>query len=301
MLPRAPLPARSPEEERAAVAGAAAGPYCILRTFSRTLRLSPFTLEALVAAVLHPAPTPLIDDAHVALLRLILGDRPVQAALSQEAGQGHNVHILPRWEQMLDHVTWPEYARLLIEDRGVWRGSAAPRHVASLLRRSEYYRLPPADKVAVLAFLADEILQTSAIRTELKCREGMEDELLEEAECDGPWRVGQSVEARAPDHTTQAPPSPACAISPACLLQERFSSPSDRLAPATSIFSLSQIRGVEAGLRGSWFAGSVVAVSKKHVRVRFFDLLTEDGAGPLQPRSPRAPPPPSVTLFPSAP
>lgn len=39
-----------------------------------------------------------------------------------------------------------------------------------------------------------------------------------------------------------------------------------------------QIRGVEAGLRGSWFAGSVVAATKKHVRVRFFDLLTEDGA-----------------------
>lgn len=49
----------------------------------------------------------------------------------------------------------------------------------------------------MLSFLADEILQTSAIRTELKCREGMEDEVLEEAQGEGPWRVGQSVEARA--------------------------------------------------------------------------------------------------------
>lgn len=46
-----------------------------------------------------------------------MGDRAVQARLQQEGGQGHNVHILPKWEQMLDHVTWPEYARLLIEAR----------------------------------------------------------------------------------------------------------------------------------------------------------------------------------------
>jgi len=48
--------------------GAAAGPYCTLRALSRTLKLSPFTLDALVAALSRPAPSALIDDVHVSVL-----------------------------------------------------------------------------------------------------------------------------------------------------------------------------------------------------------------------------------------
>lgn len=46
VLPRSPAVQRSPEEERAALGGAAAGPYCVLRTFSRTLRCARRPLPA---------------------------------------------------------------------------------------------------------------------------------------------------------------------------------------------------------------------------------------------------------------
>lgn len=48
--------------------------YNILRAFSWQLRLSPFPLADWCAALAAPHPTPLADEAHVALLRLLAQD-----------------------------------------------------------------------------------------------------------------------------------------------------------------------------------------------------------------------------------
>lgn len=46
----------------------------MLRAFSWQLRLSPFPLADWCAALAAPHPTPLADEAHLALLRLLAQD-----------------------------------------------------------------------------------------------------------------------------------------------------------------------------------------------------------------------------------
>ena len=55
-------------------AGDAVASYNALRAFSWQLRLSPFTLEDWCAALVAPHPTPLADEVHVSLLRLLAQD-----------------------------------------------------------------------------------------------------------------------------------------------------------------------------------------------------------------------------------
>lgn len=55
-------------------AGDAVAAYNVLRSFSWQLRLSPFGLEDWCAAVAAPHSTPLLDEVHVCVLRLLAQD-----------------------------------------------------------------------------------------------------------------------------------------------------------------------------------------------------------------------------------
>lgn len=48
--------------------------YHILRAFSWQLRLAPFPLADWCAALAAPQPSPLLDEAHLALVRLLAQD-----------------------------------------------------------------------------------------------------------------------------------------------------------------------------------------------------------------------------------
>ena len=63
--------------------GDAAAAYNILRAFSWQLRLSPFPLADWAAALAAPHPTPLLDEAHLALLRCLAQDESKVALLSR--------------------------------------------------------------------------------------------------------------------------------------------------------------------------------------------------------------------------
>lgn len=55
-------------------AGDAVAAYHILRAFSWQLRLAPFPLADWCAALAAPQPSPLLDEAHLALVRLLAQD-----------------------------------------------------------------------------------------------------------------------------------------------------------------------------------------------------------------------------------
>jgi hypothetical protein len=270
----APAPALSALEVEQ-LAGAAAGPYATLRAFSRTLRLSPFSLDALVAALLAPTPTAVADEAHTAVLRVLFAHKDaVEAAASPFAAAGAPPPAAAAagdaaggWDALLDTLTWPEYARAYIRFAAAASpdaAAAAPRRIAAALRRREASALPPADKLALLTFLCDQLLDTRVIRTEMELR------------------VSLLAGADGDDDADVAPAA-------------------SRVHPAMAVFTRPgaavEVRGVERGLRGSWYAGAVLAASPDgaSVRVRFFELLTDDGSRPLEEWVPlsglEAPPP----------
>lgn len=55
-------------------AGDAVAAYNVLRAFSWQLRLSPFPLADWCGALAAPHPTPLMDEVHLALVRLLAQD-----------------------------------------------------------------------------------------------------------------------------------------------------------------------------------------------------------------------------------
>ena len=88
--------------------------YMILRAFSWHLRLSPVPFPEFCAALGSPDPTPLLDDAHVCLLRALALDEPKAIRNSRTLDLA-----------LLDAVTWPEFVWEWLRDSGdplgVWR------------------------------------------------------------------------------------------------------------------------------------------------------------------------------------
>ena len=78
--------------------------YCLLRTFSWQLRLSPFSLKALVCGLASKRHCQLVDEVHVSLMRLLLLDMVPE----DRANFGINVAFL-------DYQTWPEFVWQYLE------------------------------------------------------------------------------------------------------------------------------------------------------------------------------------------
>lgn len=72
--------------------------YNVLRAFSWQLRLSPFVLEDWCAALVAPHPTPLLDEAHVAMLRLLAQDESRVRSLRVPC------HCIMRWLELAANV-----------------------------------------------------------------------------------------------------------------------------------------------------------------------------------------------------
>ncbi|CAM9106805.1 unnamed protein product, partial [Phaeothamnion confervicola] len=89
------------------LAGRALGAYSLLRTLSRNLHLAPFHPYAFLRALALDIPTPLVDEVHLALVRVLGGPH------------SHRVHHVEArslfdW-RFLDTVTWPAFLVQLME------------------------------------------------------------------------------------------------------------------------------------------------------------------------------------------
>ena len=247
------------------LSAAAGGPYCVLRALSHPLRLSPFTLEALIAALATSQPSQLLAEVHTALLRVLVAgvaDEDATAASQRpggapgDGGEGDGVNTarladpLAQWAKLLDTVTWPAYARLYLRHVIACGGEVPPR-LSSLLATAEPHALAPRHRVALLAFLTHQLMACPLLASELDARRG----LLE-----GP------------------------STSRAAGARSRRRGPSRLALAAPAVGSHVEVCGVEPGLRGSWYAANVIATSPGGgaVRVRYLDLLTDDSTRPLE-------------------
>ncbi|KAJ1292275.1 hypothetical protein BS78_02G379700 [Paspalum vaginatum] len=142
--------------------------YSCLRSFSKQLFLSPFSLESFVAALHCTLVNPLIDWVHFALLRAL------KTHLEDFANEGDPsaVHCIRNlnWE-LLDLATWPIYLAEYLLTRG-----AELRYGMKLtdlkLLNTEYYRQPAVVKLELLRILSDDVLEVGAIRSRMSETDG---------------------------------------------------------------------------------------------------------------------------------
>lgn len=140
--------------------------YEILRRFHQILRLTPFRVEDLCAALASPEQSNLLSEVHMALLKLLL--RAEESAGSNFGGLDQKDSINSVF-YFMDSVTWPECLRSFLQS-----DPAAYAEALDLLRDSEYPFAGPQEapdqtlfverRVKMLRFLAAQILTTSTLR-----------------------------------------------------------------------------------------------------------------------------------------
>ncbi|CAN6444145.1 unnamed protein product [Victoria cruziana] len=137
--------------------------YSCLRSFSTFLFLSPFTVEAFVAALKSTYVNPLIDCIHFSLLHAL--KRHLKCLSGDDSKVASACLRSLDWE-FLDSLTWPVYLveYLLISGSAVSSGL----QLAQLkILNGEYYRHPAAVKLEVLRCLCDDFMETEEIRGEI--------------------------------------------------------------------------------------------------------------------------------------
>uniref|UniRef100_A0A0D9X2I4 PHD-type domain-containing protein n=1 Tax=Leersia perrieri TaxID=77586 RepID=A0A0D9X2I4_9ORYZ len=140
--------------------------YSCLRSFSRQLFLSPFSVEAFVVALRCMYVNPLIDWVHFCLLRAM------KSHLEDLANEGDPpaVHCIRNlnWE-LLDLATWPIYLAEYLLTRGSELRYGMKLTDLNLLN-TEYYIQPAVVKLELLRALCDDVLDIEAIRSEVSLR-----------------------------------------------------------------------------------------------------------------------------------
>jgi hypothetical protein len=95
--------------------------FAALRAFSRTLRLSPFTLDRFVDALLAANPSYIMDEIFTSILRLLLLNGHTQALFDGDRVVVGRSAGLPAAHaglcvfSLFDALTWPEVLRLMLE------------------------------------------------------------------------------------------------------------------------------------------------------------------------------------------
>ncbi|XP_058107146.1 DDT domain-containing protein PTM [Magnolia sinica] len=140
--------------------------YACLRSFSTVLFLSPFSLEAFVAALKCNFANSLIDSIHMSILQTL---KLHLDFLSNEGSESASDCLRSINWGLLDLITWPVY---LVEYL-IFRGSGLKsgfelRHLKLL--NGEYYKQLPSVKLEILRCLCDDVVEVEAIRLELNRR-----------------------------------------------------------------------------------------------------------------------------------
>ncbi|KAK8961801.1 hypothetical protein KSP40_PGU019280 [Platanthera guangdongensis] len=140
--------------------------YSCLRSFSRSLFLSPFRLETLVAALRCKYANPLIDSIHFSLLHAL---KPHLKVLMEEEFQPATDCLRNLNWDFLDLQTWPFF---LVEYM-LFCGSSlrSDFKIAHLkLLDAEYYEQPAKVKLEILRCLCDDVVEVDSLRLELNRR-----------------------------------------------------------------------------------------------------------------------------------
>ena len=170
-------------------------PHSTLTSLSRAYKLSPMTLKQLHEGLAKREPNAVVDEVHAALLRVLatdvleadafIGGQPFDTDDKKLIGKTSSKVIvlddgstIPRSSlyfdecfKYLDVVTWPAYAKKLVERLRARGNRHVPKCNWAEHRYGGYYGASMYEKIELLQFLVDETLDTNVIRNELETRE----------------------------------------------------------------------------------------------------------------------------------
>ncbi|XP_041977903.1 nucleosome-remodeling factor subunit NURF301 [Aricia agestis] len=135
------------------------GIYEVLRHFRHLVRLSPFRLEDLCAAVSCEDQSNLLIEVHIMLLRALLREEDAQQTHFGPLDHKDSVNITLF---LLDVMTWPEILRIYVES-----DKSFDKNVSTILNSCEYPFTSVKDRLAVLQFLCNQFLITNPVRDDL--------------------------------------------------------------------------------------------------------------------------------------
>ncbi|KPJ15071.1 hypothetical protein RR48_09098 [Papilio machaon] len=135
------------------------GIYEVLRHFRHLVRLSPFRLEDLCAAISCEDQSNLLIEIHIMLLKALLREEDAQQTHFGPLDHKDSVNITLF---LLDVMTWPEVLRVYVESDKLF-----DQNVAKILNSCEYPFTSVEDRVNVLQFLCNQFLITNPVRDDL--------------------------------------------------------------------------------------------------------------------------------------
>lgn len=140
------------------------GVYEVLRHFRHLVRLSPFRIEDLCAAISCEEQSNLLVEVHMMLLKALLREEDAQQTHFGPLDHKDSVNITLF---LLDVMTWPEVLRIYIES-----DKSFDQNVVRILNACEYPFTTVDERLAVLQFLCNQFLITNPVRDDL-LSEGM--------------------------------------------------------------------------------------------------------------------------------
>ncbi|XP_043724576.1 DDT domain-containing protein PTM-like [Telopea speciosissima] len=140
--------------------------YSCLRSFSALLFLSPFDLEAFVAAIKCKFANSLIDSIHLSILRTL---KLHLEFLSSEGSESASACLRDLNWGLLDLITWPVF---LVEYLLIFGSGLKPDFDLCQLKLldGDYYKQPAAVKIEILRCLCDNVIEAETFRLELNRR-----------------------------------------------------------------------------------------------------------------------------------
>nr|XP_034840271.1 nucleosome-remodeling factor subunit NURF301 [Maniola hyperantus] len=135
------------------------GIYEVLRHFRHLVRLSPFRLEDLCAAVSCEDQSNLLIEVHIMLLKALLREEDAQQTHFGPLDHKDSVNITLF---LLDTMTWPEVLRVYVES-----DKSFDSNISRILNSCEYPFTNVEDRVAVLQFMCNQFLITNPVRDDL--------------------------------------------------------------------------------------------------------------------------------------
>ncbi|KAJ8725630.1 hypothetical protein PYW08_003813 [Mythimna loreyi] len=135
------------------------GVYEVLRHFRHLVRLSPFRIEDLCAAISCEDQSNLLVEVHMMLLKALLREEDSQQTHFGPLDHKDSVNITLF---LLDVMTWPEVLRIYIES-----DKSFDQNVVRILNACEYPFTTVEDRLAVLQFLCNQFLITNPVRDDL--------------------------------------------------------------------------------------------------------------------------------------
>ncbi|KAL4705133.1 hypothetical protein ACJJTC_018704 [Scirpophaga incertulas] len=135
------------------------GIYEVLRHFRHLVRLSPFRLEDLCAAISCEDQSNLLIEVHIMLLKALLREEDAQQTHFGPLDHKDSVNITLF---LLDVMTWPEILRIYVES-----DKSFDQNVVKIMNTCEYPFTSIENRVAVMQFLCNQFLITNPVRDDL--------------------------------------------------------------------------------------------------------------------------------------